>query len=113
MHEIGSLENVSLREVWPDEARDFTPWVATNEGLALLGEVLGVELELISIESMVGPFKADIVARIVDEDEEQKIVIIENQLDLTNHDHLGKIITYAAGHRAEMVVWIAETFTMV
>ncbi|MEX1247930.1 MAG: DUF4268 domain-containing protein [Anaerolineales bacterium] len=111
MPNIGSLENVGLREIWPDEARDFTPWLATKEGLTLLGEVLGVELELISKESRVGPFKADIVARIIDEDEEQKIAIIENQLELTNHDHLGKIITYAAGHSAEMVVWIAETFT--
>jgi hypothetical protein len=111
MRNIGSLENVSLREIWPDEARDFTPWLATKEGLALLGDVLGVELELISKESRVGPFKADIVARIIGEEEEQRIVVIENQLELTNHDHLGKIITYAAGHSAEMVVWIAQTFT--
>src|SRR3972149_472571 len=112
MNKIGLLKPVNLREILPDEARDFTPWLATEEGLALLAEVLEVELELISKESQVGPFKADIVAKIVsEEEEEQRIVIIENQLELTNHDHLGKIITYAAGHRANMVVWIAETFT--
>lgn len=107
---LGKIEPVNLRDVWADEARDFTPWLASENGLALLGEVLGVELELIATESRTGSYKADIVAQIIDE-EEERIVIIENQLDSTNHDHLGKIITYASGHNAVTCVWVAPSFT--
>ena len=107
---LGKIEPVNLRDVWKDEARDFTPWIASENGLALLGEVLGVELELIATESRTGSYKADIVAQIIDE-EEERIVIIENQLDSTNHDHLGKIITYASGHNAVTCVWVAPSFT--
>jgi hypothetical protein len=108
MH-LGQVETVDIREVWRDEARDFTPWLA-EYGLELLGEILGVELELIGTERRTGVFKADIVARIVEE-EEERLVIIENQLEPTNHDHLGKVITYASGHDAATCVWIAPSFT--
>jgi hypothetical protein len=108
MH-LGQVETVDIREVWRDEARDFTPWLAEN-GLELLGEILGVELELIGTERRTGVFKADIVARIVEE-EEERLVIIENQLEPTNHDHLGKVITYASGHDAATCVWVAPSFT--
>lgn len=111
MVKLGRIETVTIREVWKDEARDFTPWLAGDEGLGLLGNELGVELELISVEKRAGSFKADIVARILSEDsEEEHVVVIENQLEPTDHDHLGKIITYAAGHNAVTCVWIAPAF---
>jgi len=110
MMSLGKIEAVNLRDIWKDEAREFTPWLASKEGLSLLSDALGVELELIATESRTGAYKADIVARIIDEDED-RIVIIENQLDSTNHAHLGKIITYASGHNAVTCVWVAPTFT--
>lgn len=109
---LGKMEQVELREVWEDEAGDFTPWLASDIGLSLLGDTIGLQLELIGQEQKVGPYKADILARAIEEDEdEDHLVIVENQLDKTNHDHLGKLIVYAAGKRAHTVVWIAETFT--
>ena len=107
---LGKIESVNPRDVWKDEARDFTPWLASEDGLALLGDALGVEIDLIATESRTGSYKTDIVAQIIDEDDE-RIVIIENQLDSTNHDHLGKIITYASGHNAVTCVWVAPSFT--
>lgn len=108
---LGKIETVNIRDVWKDEARDFTPWLASEEGLQLLGNELGVELELDSIEKKAVAYKADIVAKIVSEEgEEDHIVVIENQLNPTDHDHLGKVITYAAGHDAVTCVWIARSF---
>ena len=98
---LGKLEPFPLREYWSDEARDFTTWLASQEGLALLGETIGLELELVGQERRVGPFKADILARSVEEgDDEDHLIVVENQLEKTNHDHLGKIIAYAAGLKA-------------
>lgn len=105
---LGRLEQVELREFWPDEARDFTPWLAQEENLGLLSSTLGIELELEDIEVFIGSFKADIVARDISSDTK---VIIENQLEKTNHDHLGKIITYASGVDAKSVIWIAKEFS--
>ncbi len=111
MTKLGKIESVNVRDVWKDEAKDFTPWIASEEGLRLISNELGVELELISRERRAGSFKADIVAKIVDEDEEDDHkVIIENQLNSTDHDHLGKIITYAAGHNAVTCVWVEPAF---
>ena len=111
MVSLGKIEAVPLREVWPDEAKHFTPWMATDEGLELLGNTIGVELELLGTEKSVGRFKADIVAKVISQDDDENIVIVENQLNQTDHDHLGKVITYAAGHKAKIVVWIARKFT--
>ena len=106
---LGELKRVELREVWTDEARDFTPWLAKPENLMLLSKVLGdVELELEGVEVSVGTFKSDIVAT---DAMSKGRVIIENQLEKTNHDHLGKIITYASGLDARIIVWIAREFT--
>src|SRR5687767_11158192 len=105
---LGRLEQVELRELWLDEARDFTPWLAQEVNLALLSSTLGIELELEGVEVFVGSFKADIVARDISSDTK---VIIENQLEKTNHDHLGKIITYASGVDAKSVIWIAKEFS--
>lgn len=103
--ELGKLSLVDPRNVWKHEAKDFTPWLAKN--LALLGEVLGLDLELTSSEASVGDFSADIVARDLGGD---RVVVIENQLEATNHSHLGQIITYAAGLDAGVVVWLCREF---
>ena len=106
--ELGLLSSVDLRDYWVDEAQDFTPWLSEEQNLALLSETLGLDLELEDTEVSVGSFKADIVAR--DATSNSK-VIIENQLEKTNHDHLGKTITYASGLDADIIIWIAKQFT--
>jgi hypothetical protein len=105
---LGHLEFVNLRDYWQDEARDFSYWLANEENLALLSDTLGMDLELEGIEVAVGPYKADIVARDVNSDTR---VVIENQLEKTNHDHLGKIFTYASGLNATTMIWIAKEFS--
>lgn len=102
-YNLGHIEKVNLRDVWAHEALDFTKWLAEDENLALLGEAIDIELELVETESAVGSFSVDIFANEVSTGRK---VIIENQLEETNHDHLGKVITYAAGKDAEVVVWI-------
>lgn len=106
---LGTLERVDLRNQWSDEAHDFTRWLATEPGLSLLGDTMGLELALVGQERRVGSFRADILAQVIGEDEEHYIVI-ENQLEETDHSHLGKLITYAAGLGAATIVWVAETF---
>lgn len=105
---LGKLRKVELREVWASESSDFTPWLAQEENLRLLGEVIGIELELESQEKDVGPFRADILCKDTAND---NWVLIENQLERTDHSHLGQLITYAAGLEAVTIVWIAERFT--
>lgn len=98
---LGKLEKVDIRQQWENEARDFTPWLAEN--LDLLAEQIGSgELEKENTEFSIGAFSADIVAQTLD----GKKVVIENQLDRTDHDHLGKLMTYASGVEANTVVWI-------
>jgi hypothetical protein len=82
--EFGRLEPLKVRHYWKDEAHDFTPWLAKEENLGLLAETIGMNLELVGMEQRVGPFKADIVARDGDH-----TVVVENQLDSTDHGHLG------------------------
>ena len=105
---LGKLDFVELRDVWRDEARDFTSWLALPDNLERLSDAVRMDLELDGTEVPVGPYKADIVAMDLDAN---KKVVIENQLEKTNHDHLGKIITYASGLEAECVIWIAREFT--
>jgi len=111
MQELGTIEPVHPRDVWQDEAEHFTPWLASPQGLSLLSETLGLDLELVSVERRVGSFKADIVARMVGEEDDEVYVVVENQLERTNHDHLGKLITYSAGLNATTIVWVADGFT--
>ena len=94
-----------LRTVWPHEALDFTPWLAEDENLALLADELGIEMTADETEASVGDFNVDIVAT---EEGTGKKIIIENQLEDTNHDHLGKLITYAAGKEATKIIWIVK-----
>ncbi|MDE2766578.1 MAG: DUF4268 domain-containing protein [Chloroflexota bacterium] len=108
---ISILEPVDLRTVWPDESSDFTPWLAEPENLTRLGDELGLTLEPRGTEQAVGSFSADILCRRLDGgSDEESWVVIENQYGRTDHDHLGKLLTYAAGLKARTVVWIAEEF---
>ncbi len=102
-YSLDKLKKVELRDVWPHEALDFTKWLSAESNLAMLSSAVGIELELIETESSVGSFNVDIYAQ---EAGTGRKVIIENQLEDTNHDHLGKVITYAAGKGAEVVVWV-------
>lgn len=104
---LGRLERVNLRSVWSNEAYDFTPWLASESSLAVLGGVLGLELELEGTEQGVGPYAADIVCKDTVSD---RYVLIENQLEKTDHNHLGQLLTYAAGLNALSVVWVASRF---
>ena len=103
--QLASIERVDLRSVWENEATDFTPWLAEN--LSALGEALGLDLELKAQEAPVGGFSLDVLAH---EPNTNRPVIIENQLETTDHDHLGKLITYASGYDANVVVWITREF---
>lgn len=105
MMEIGQLINIEARLAWPNEARNFTPWLAEN--LPQLGQVIGLPLELKAVEVAVESFSADILARSIVDD---SLVLIENQLETTDHRHLGQILTYLAGLEAKTVIWIATEF---
>jgi hypothetical protein len=103
---LSKLERVPLREAWKHEANDFTPWLAEEDNLNTLADALGLpDLELVATEHWVGEFKLDILCTSGDDQ-----VIIENQLEKTNHTHLGQILTYAAGTGAKKVIWVAESF---
>ena len=102
MKELGQINHVDPRTVWQHEASTFTPWLADN--LDRLSAALGLDLELTEVEAPVGDFSLDLLARDLSKN---RIVIIENQLEGTDHDHLGKLLTYASGHDAGVIVWIA------
>jgi hypothetical protein len=106
--ELGRLvPETNLRSVWPDEARDFTPWMSRPENLDVLEQTLGLSLQVEGTEHGVGPYRADIVCR----DHEGRRVLIENQLESTDHLHLGQLLTYAGGVDGRVMVWIAKRFT--
>ena len=107
--ELSKITKVNLRDCWANEASDFTPWLAKEENIALLADAVGLnELEVVAQEEHVGPFRADILCKDPGTD---KLVLIENQLEKTDHNHLGQIMTYAAGLDAVTIIWIAEHFT--
>lgn len=103
---LGKLEEIKdLRKVWSHEASDFTPWLAEEENLSLLADAVGLEITLDETESSVGDFNVDIYASETGTDRK---IIIENQLEDTNHDHLGKLITYASGKSADIIIWVVK-----
>ena len=104
MINLGTLEEIKdLRKVWPHEASNFTPWVAEN--VDLLADAVGLDITVDETESSVGDFNVDIYASETGTDRK---IIIENQLEDTDHDHLGKLITYASGKGADVVIWIVK-----
>ena len=103
--ELGKLEKIELREVWRHEALDFTRWLARKENIALLSKEIGIDIEVIETEMSVGRYNVDIYAR---DTESNKKIVIENQLENTNHDHLGKMLVYAAGLDADIAIWIVK-----
>lgn len=105
---LGRLEQVDLRNVWLSESGDFTPWLAEEPNISLLADTLGMDLEVEAQEKSVGPYRADIVCK---DTTDGSMVLIENQLEKTDHTHLGQLLTYAAGLDAVTIVWIAERFT--
>lgn len=102
---LAKIDRVDLRQAWPNEAQDFTPWLAEN--IAELGEALGMELTLPQTEAPVGGYSLDILATDLNQN---RPVIIENQLEPTNHRHLGQLLTYAAGYDANVIVWLTREF---
>lgn len=105
MSKLGKLQRVDPRTIWKHEAHDFTPWLAEN--IDMLSEALGIELEVVDREADVGDFSLDILARDLGRD---RPVVIENQLEPTDHAHLGQLITYAAGFEASVVIWVSREF---
>ena len=102
---IGKLTEVDVRELWKHEQYDFSEWLAKDDNIEYLNDILGLTLIDVDKEVFVGPYRCDIVAK----DETSGItVVIENQLEGTNHDHLGKIVTYASGLNAKTMVWIVK-----
>ena len=98
--EFGKLKEVDVRELWKHEQYNFSEWLAKEENIEMLGDEVGVTFSEIRKEVFVGAYRCDVVAQ--DETSGAKI-IIENQLEATNHDHLGKIITYASGLEARLL----------
>ncbi len=106
MINLGKLEEIKdLRTVWPHEALDFTPWLAEDDNMSILGDAVGLDITVEETESNVGDFNVDIYAT---ETGTGRKIIIENQLEDTNHDHLGKLITYASGKSADIIIWVAK-----
>lgn len=108
MIKLGQLEKVPLRDVWLKEDRHFTPWLSEEANLRALGDVLGMTLEHEETEVGVGPYSADLLCKDTAND---SWVVIENQVEPTDHKHLGQILTYSAGLGAKTMVWIAQKFT--
>lgn len=106
--ELGKLRKVPLRDIWKTEDRHFTPWLAQDNNIEILGKEIGIDLEVEATEKHVGPFRADILCK---DTINGNWVLIENQLEPTDHKHLGQLLTYATGLKAVTIIWIAERFT--
>ncbi|HAS3631054.1 TPA: DUF4268 domain-containing protein [Vibrio cholerae] len=104
--ELGKIKIVPVRTIWKHEANDFTPWLYSH--IQELSDALGIELEVEDVEVPVGPYYADILAK---DTGTGKYVVIENQLEKTDHDHLGKCLTYASVLDASTIIWLASNFT--
>ena len=105
---LGRLEKVELREIWEREDTHFTPWLAREENIELLGSSIDMDLVVEAEEKDVGPFRADILCKDI---ATNNWVLIENQLEKTDHQHLGQLLTYATGLDAVTIIWVASDFT--
>ena len=105
MNKLGKLEKVNLRDIWPNEEYDFSVWLSKEENLKELSNTIGIDIVLEERESAVGKYSVDIYGK---EEGTERKVVIENQLEDSNHDHLGKIITYASGKDAKTIIWIVK-----
>ena len=106
MANLSRLEEIKdLRTVWPHEAQDFTPWLSQDDNIVLLADAIGLDITVEETESSVGDFNVDIYASETGTDRK---IIIENQLEDANHDHLGKLITYASGKSADVIIWVVK-----
>jgi Domain of unknown function (DUF4268) len=103
--ELSRLESVDPRAVWSNEAHDFTPWLLQHHDD--LAETLGIDLKLERAEEAVGSYSLDLIGRDLTHD---AVLMVENQLEVTDHSHLGQVLTYAAGTGAATIVWIARAF---
>lgn len=103
--QLGKLEKMNVRDIWKNEATDFTRWLAREENLSLLGDEIGLTINLITTEAGVGSFSADILA---EEANTGRKIVIENQLEQTDHDHFGKLFTYGSGLDADILIWICR-----
>lgn len=110
MTNLGKLEPVNVRDIWQNEEDDFTPWLASRKGLRLLSEWVGLPLEDGRAEVQVGQFRADIVCKDISDPDRPATVVIENQLEPSDHDHLGKLLAYTSGTQADSGIWIATEF---
>lgn len=99
---LGKLEKIELRKFWAKEDTDFTPWLAQEENIKMLNETIGIELVVLGQEENVGPFRADILCKDISNNH---FVLIENQLEKTDHTHLGQLMTCAAGLDAIIIYY--------
>ena len=104
---LGKIEPVRLRDIWSSESGDFTPWLAEPENIELLASSVGLSLTVCGQESRVGVFRADIHCK---DSNSGKFVVIENQLEKSDHGHLGQVLTYASGLKAGTIIWVAPEF---
>jgi hypothetical protein len=104
---LGKIEPVRLRDIWGSESDDFTPWLAEEENIGLLASSVGLNLSVYGQEARVGKFRADIHCK---DSTSGKFVVIENQLEKSDHGHLGQLLTYASGLEAGTIIWVAPEF---
>lgn len=105
---LARITKVNPREIWKHEALDFTQWLAKEENISVLCEELEINLENVRPEAAAGRYNVDLVA---DDIDTKRKVIIENQLEPTNHKHLGQILTYASAYDASIIVWVVTDYT--
>lgn len=106
---LGKMTRIDPREVWPNEEKDFNPWLA-DEGIRSLGDSVGLYLDFANKEVSAGQFRADVICHDQSDGDHPQIVVIENQLGPSDHDHLGKLITYGAVLNADVCIWVATGF---
>jgi hypothetical protein len=104
---LGTIQTVNVRTVWSSESEEFTHWLAEPANIALLSQTIGVDLDTQAVEKRVGAFRADILCK----DDSGNLVLIENQLERSDHGHLGQLLTYASGLDTATIVWITPEFS--